>query len=247
MFSSYILRKFISYFRFILKKFGLSIFFSADGEDSILHKWIGGINKGFYIDLGSNFPIYASNTYGFYLDGWSGICIDPNPGLKLKYSFFRSSDIFINSAIVTNNKTLKKNFYFYKNNHELNTFSKKRVNIQKKLYSRLPSKLIKVNQIKINELVDLISNREVHFLNIDIEGLENNIIKSLLKKKILPWCIAIEELGTTCENLNSSKIKKNLNKYGYFLGSKTFLTSIYIRKDILKKLPSKYVKEIIKL
>ena len=96
-------------------------------------------------------------------------------------------------------------------------------------------------------MVDLISNREVHFLNIDIEGLENNIIKSLLKKKILPWCIAIEELGTTCENLNSSKIKKNLNKYGYFLGSKTFLTSIYIRKDILKKLPSKYVKEIIKL
>ena len=64
MFLSYIFKKFISYLRFFLKKFGLSIYFSADGEDSILNKWIGGINKGFYIDLGSNFPIYASNSYG---------------------------------------------------------------------------------------------------------------------------------------------------------------------------------------
>ena len=245
MISSYLLRKFISYLKFVLKKFGITIFFSADGEDSILDKWISDINNGFYIDLGSNFPLYASNTYGLYLKGWRGICIDPNPGLKLKYSILRSKDIFINSAIVTNNKKKNQNFYFYKNNNELNTFSKTRVNIQKKLYNRIPSKIVKVNQIKINDLINMINKREVHFLNIDIEGLENDIIKSLIKKKVLPWCIAIEELGTTCENLKSSKIKKILNKSGYFLGSKTFLTSIYIRKNILKRLPSKYVKEII--
>jgi hypothetical protein len=44
--------------------------------------------------------------------------------------------------------------------------------------------------------------------------------------------------------MNKSKIKKFLNLKGYFLASKTFLTSIYIRKDVIKKLPSKYVKEI---
>ena len=38
--------------------------------------------------------------------------------------------------------------------------------------------------------------------------------------------------------------KKFLNIKGYFLTSKAFLTSIYIRKDVIKKLPSKYVKEI---
>ena len=245
MLFSFILRKFISYTRFIFKKFGISIFFSADGEDSILDKWISDISNGFYLDLGSNLPLYASNTYGLYLKGWCGICIDPNPGLKFKYSVLRSKDLFINSAIVTNNKKKNQNFYFYKNNNELNTFSKERVNIQKKLYNRVPSKIIKVNKIKINDLVNLINKREVHFLNIDIEGQENDIIKSLIKKKILPWCIAIEELGITCENFKSSKIKKFLNKNGYFLASKTFLTSIYIRKNIIKKLPSKYVREII--
>ena len=240
---SFIIKKFIIYFRSVLSKFGININFSSDGEDSILSKWLGGINNGFYIDIGSHKPLYSSNTYGFYLNGWSGICIDPNPGLKLKYSLFRSLDLFINSAIVLKKKS-GSNLFYYKNNTDLNTFSKKRVTIQHKLYGRYPTKRIKINQLTIEDLIKLITKKELHFLNIDIEGLEDGIIKSLINKNILPWCIAIEELGETCENLNKSKIKKFLNKNGYFLASRTFFTSIYIRKNILKKLPSKYVKEI---
>jgi FkbM family methyltransferase len=244
MLTSFILKKFIIYFRSLLNKFGIGINFSSDGEDSILYKWLGDISNGFYVDIGSHKPFYSSNTYGFYLNNWSGICIDPNPGLKLKYSLLRSSDLFINSAIVMKKKTNNNLFYYYKNNTDLNTFSRKRVAIQQKLYARYPTKKIKVNQLKIENLIKLIANKDLHLLNIDIEGLEDGIIKSLLNKKIFPWCIAIEELGETCENIHKSKIKKFLNKNGYFLASRTFLTSIYIRKNILKKLPSKYVKEI---
>mgnify|MGYP005643846831 FL=1 len=244
MLVSFIIKKFIIFFRSVLNKFGININFSTDGEDSILSKWLGGINKGFYIDIGSHKPLYSSNTYGFYLNGWSGICIDPNPGLKLKYSLFRSLDLFINSAIVLKKKRGNNLFYYYKNNTDLNTFSKKRVAIQHKLYGRYPTKKIKIDQLTIEDLVKLIANKELHFLNIDIEGLEDGIIKSLLNKKILPWCIAIEELGQTCENISRSRIKKFMNKKGYFLASRTFLTSIYIRKNILKNLPSKYVKEL---
>ena len=244
MFISYIIKKLIVFLKLFFNKLGFAINFSSDGEDIILQKWLAGINKGFYIDIGSHKPFYSSNTYAFYLNNWSGICIDPNPGLKFKYSLLRSSDLFLNSAIVLKKNRKNNLFYYYKKNTDLNTFSKKRVLIQQKLYGRYPTKKIKVNQITIQSLTKLISKKELHLLNIDIEGLEEIIIKSLLKKKIFPWCIAIEELGKTCENINKSIIKKFLNKNGYFLASKTFLTSIYIRKSILKKLPSKYVREL---
>ena len=244
MFVSFIVKKFIISIRSVLRKFGININFSSDGEDSILSKWLGEIKNGFYVDIGSHKPLYLSNTYEFYLNNWNGICIDPNPGLKLKYSLFRSSDLFLNSAIIFNNKKNNNLFYYYKNHTDLNTFSKKRVNIQQKIFGRYPTKTIKVEQITVQNLIKLINKRELHFLNIDIEGIEYEIILILLKKKIFPWCIAIEELGKTCENLNKSKIKKFLNKNGYFLASRTFFTSIYIRKNILKKLPSLYVKEI---
>jgi FkbM family methyltransferase len=239
-----ILRKFLVLLKKSLLKFGIGIHFSSDGEDAIINKWLSGIKKGFYIDIGAHKPLFSSNTFGLYLNGWKGICIDPNPGLKLKYSLLRSSDIFLNSAIVFGNDKKNINFYHYKNNTDLNTFSQSRVRIQKKLYNRIPTKILKVKIININELTSLINKKVVHFLNIDVEGLEDSIVKSLLNKKIFPWCIAIEELGKTCEVMNKSKIKKFLNLKGYFLASKTFLTSIYIRKDVIKKLPSKYVKEI---
>ena len=239
-----ILSKFLILLKKIFLKLGINLHFSSDGEDIIINKWLSGIKKGFYLDIGSHKPLYGSNTFDLYLNGWSGICIDPNPGLKLKYSLFRSLDLFINSAIVLKKKRRNNLFYYYKNNTDLNTFSKKRVAIQHKLYDRYPTKRIKIDQLTIEDLIKLIANKELHFLNIDIEGLEEGIIKSLINKNILPWCIAIEELGQTCENISRGKIKKFMNKKGYFLASRTFLTSIYIRKKILKKLPSKYVREM---
>jgi len=239
-----ILCKFLILLKKIFLKLGINLHFSSDGEDIIINKWLGEIKKGFYIDIGSHKPILSSNTFDLYLNGWTGICVDPNPGLKLKYSLLRSLDLFLNSAIVLKKKSGSNFFYYYKNNTDLNTFSKKRVNIQRKLYGRYPTKKIKINSLTIDDLIKLVPNRELHFLNIDIEGLEYGIIKSLLNKKILPWCIAIEELGQTCENISRSKIKKFMNKKGYFLASRTFLTSIYIRKNILKKLTSKYIREL---
>ena len=244
MFVNFIIKKLIYFLRFLLHKFGININFSSDGEDSIISKWMDGISNGFYIDVGSYKPFFASNTYGFYLNGWRGICIDPNPGLKLKYFFLRPLDLFINSALVFDDFRKSIDFYFYKNNTDLNTFSKSRVRFQKKFFDRSPTNIIKIKIIKINDIVKLVNKKTVHFLNIDIEGLEEGVVKSIVNKKIYPWCIAIEEVGKTYEEMRRSKIKKFLNKKGYILASKTFLTSIYIRKNIIKKLPSKYVKAI---
>ena len=210
------------------RKFGINLVFSSDGEDSILEKWLAGIKNGFYIDIGSYKPLSSSNTYSFYLKGWSGICIDPGIGLIKKYSLIRPRDVFINSAISFGNLKKRKLFYFYKNNPDIGTLVKKRVNIQKNLYDRIPNKIFKVKTISVKKLISKITNRQVHFLNIDIEGEENKVIKSFIKHKIYPWCIAVEELGKTCENLSSSGLKSFLNKNGYFLASRTFFTSIYI-------------------
>tara|TARA_X000000950_G_C13858608_1_gene637701 strand:- start:1062 stop:1823 length:762 start_codon:yes stop_codon:yes gene_type:complete len=245
IFKFFFLKQFINLVRKILIKLGISLNFSADGEDSIILKWIGGINNGFYLDIGSHKPLFGSNTFALYLNGWNGICLDPNPDLKLKYMILRPLDLFINSALISNNNKKKKYiFYYYRNNTDLNTFSKQRVDIQKKLYARVPSKILNIDLITVDKLIGLIDRKNIHFLNLDIEGLENEVLRSLLNKKIFPWCIAIEQLGITCENVHESKIKKYLNKKGYFLASRTFFTSIFIKKSIIKKLPSKYVKEI---
>ncbi|BDH60815.1 hypothetical protein MTP04_09450 [Lysinibacillus sp. PLM2] len=70
--------------------------YSQFGEDiligSILHK-LKFKGKGFFIDVGAYHPYKFSNTYKFYLDGWSGINIDPTPYKTTLFDFFRSRDI----------------------------------------------------------------------------------------------------------------------------------------------------------
>ena len=232
----------------LIRKIGLTITFSSDGEDLILNKILGGIKNGNYIDIGSNHPVRHSNTFNFYLNNWSGICIDPLPGLKRKYKVFRSRDLFLNVGIVKKSTTDQMTFYYYKQNPDNSTFDKKRVVDLKNLYNRIPSKELKVDLISIDELSKtkkfIEFNSTIHLFNLDIEGFEKEILSSFFSDKKFPWIVCVEELGFLTENINKSKINILMKKNNYVLGMRTFLSSIYIYRPIISKLESPFVNEL---
>ena len=73
--------------------------FAQEGEDMILKRIFEGVRSGFYIDIGAFHPSKFSNTYYFYLRGWSGINIDPQPGVKSLFDKMRPRDINLELAI----------------------------------------------------------------------------------------------------------------------------------------------------
>ncbi len=227
--------------------FGIPLHFSSDGEDYILQKIFGDLKKGNYVDLGSHHPVFHSNTFLFYLNGWRGVCVDPLPNLKNKYKFFRSEDIFISAGFITKNINKKLVFYHYKNNPDNSTFNKDRVTELKNKFSRVPTEEIQVSMINIDGILDnykkLNKNLEIHLLNLDVEGFEEKILEEFFFKKIFPWVVCVEDLGYLAEELDKSIINSIMKKNGYKLGMKTFLSSVYIYAPIISKLKSQYVKE----
>ena len=233
------------------KIFGVSFSFLNDGEDLILMKYLNKIKNGNYIDIGSHKPIKISNTFLFYLSGWKGICIDPLPFLKKKYRFFRRSDKFINSGVLTSKSDYQKeiNFYYYKKYSDLSTFDPDRVEDLRKTYGREPSSIIPVSKITVFDLISISKdlfghNNAIHLLSLDIEGFELDILNDFFSNKVYPWIICVEEIGQTAETLINGKIYKLMKSNGYILGSRTFLSSIYVSRSILSKLPSDYIKEL---
>ena len=224
--------------------------FSLDGEDSILNKYLLGFEKGNYIDIGSHKPVSFSNTFLLYLKGWKGICLDPLPSLKRKYKIFRPNDLFINSGILNKMDNNKLNYYFYKNHPDCSTFDNNRVEKLKREFNRLPTSVLEISTISPKELIKVSNNffkgfNEIHLLNIDTEGFEYLICKEFFLEKKFPWIICVEELGYNVENIVLSKVFKLMKENGYILGSRTFLSSIYLKKDKLSELPSPYLKELI--
>src|SRR6266508_2253689 len=50
-------------------------------EDLYLLRCFGSRPEGFYIDIGSGHPVYDNMSFAFYLRGWRGITVEPNPWL----------------------------------------------------------------------------------------------------------------------------------------------------------------------
>src|ERR1700730_5229454 len=50
-------------------------------EDLYLMRCFGERTDGFYIDIGSGHPVYDNVSFAFYLKGWRGLTVEPNPWL----------------------------------------------------------------------------------------------------------------------------------------------------------------------
>ena len=182
--------------------------YSQWGEDKFIAEYFKDKDKGIYLDIGCFNPFMYSNTCLLHKKGWSGINIDINPTSIDLFNIARPRDINICAAISDKEENVKVNIENIFS--PLNTIS---LNRSKKLNSKsIKKNSYYVKSQKINKIV----KNKFDFLNIDIEGLDIKVLKSIKLNFYKPKLICIEIL-------NSKKfhsLKKYLNKQNY----------VYIRK-----------------
>tara|TARA_A100001234_G_scaffold118574_1_gene104046 strand:+ start:71 stop:757 length:687 start_codon:yes stop_codon:yes gene_type:complete len=193
------------YFRiFWLEKFFVKKnSYSQCGEDYFITKFFTKQKKGTYLDIGAFNPIKYSNTYLLYKIGWTGINIDLNQTSIDLFNIVRPKDINICAAISDKEENVKVNIENIFS--PLNTIS---LNRSKKLNSKsIKKNSYYVKSQKINKIV----KNKFDFLNIDIEGFDIKVLKSIKLNFYKPKLICIEIL-------NSKKfhsLKNYLNKQNY--------------------------------
>jgi len=205
--------------------------YSQDGEDMLLASLYDDIPNysGFYIDIGAHDPIRFSNTQYFYEKGWRGINIDATPGSMIKFFKLRPYDINIECGISDNNKKL---LYYCFEEPALNSFnsviSEERKNNGWKIKEKLYIQTRTINDILRNNLP---VNQKIDFINIDIEGMEFDIIKTFDFNSFSPKYFLIEDLKSIndYQNISDNELSRYLkeNKYSPKLKSKR--TTIYSR------------------
>ena len=211
------------YFRVIwLEKFFLKKkTYSQCGEDSFITKFFVKQKRGIYLDIGAFNPIKYSNTYLLYKMGWNGTNIDLNQTSIDLFNIVRPNDRNICAAISDKEEKVKvsiENIF-----SPLNTIS---LNRSKKLNSKsLKKNSYYIKSKKINKIV---KNR-FDFLNIDVEGFDIKVLKSIKLNLYKPKLICIEIL-------NSRKfisLKKYLNKRNYVYIKKMGPSYFFRRKEKL--------------
>lgn len=216
--------------RYLLQKLGLieiqTVCFSQEGEDLILEEYFHGVNKGFYIDIGAYHPIRYSNTFKFYLKGWHGINIDARPGSMQNFKKVRPKDINLEIAIGNRSECLK---YYMFDEPALNGFSKEISEERDRDFHFNILKTVDINLERLEVILDnfLPENTEIHFLSIDVEGLDYEVLLSNNFNKYRPKMILVETSVISEGLAFDSEINIFLNENGYSLVAKTFRTSFY--------------------
>ena len=186
------------------------------GEDKFIKNYFKKKSSGFYIDAGCYHPLDGNNTHLLYKKGWNGINFDINfYSIKL-FNFLRDRDVNINSGISC--KKDKLTMYYRKEINMLNTLDPKIAKIRFK--NGYKKRSIKVNTLNFFMSKHFKNLKKIDFINIDVEGSEMDVLKSLNFKFYKPQLICVEIHNTTKINGVNYKYLKSNNIYKYLINKK---------------------------
>ena len=196
--------------RYLSKK----ISYAMDGEDIAINLFNKKEGKGFYVDIGAHHPIQRNNTNLLYQKGWEGINIDINEFSIDLFNFLRPNDLNILTAI--SDKEGEISFYYQKKFSQLNTTDKKIAN--ENFQGNFKERIVKCQTIENILKNSKYKDQKIDFLNIDIEGAEMKVLKTLNFEKYNPTLICIEILGYRDLNSEEREIQiKNDEIYKFLL------------------------------
>ena len=189
--------------------------------------------KGTYLDLGCFHPIRYNNTFLLFKSGWSGINIDLNPLSIELFNVARPNDVNICTAI--SDKESVKNLYFYHNLSPINTLSKKHTLLVKDIFGTNYLQKKKIRTQKLNSLLKKNNIKKIDYFNIDIEGYELQVLKTIdfdyFDIKVI--CV---EIITSSKNIKKKekKIIQFLKKKKYTFKFKTGINHVFVRNKRYK-------------
>ena len=220
-------RKIYFFYNIYIRNYQFYFNGSQFGEDEKILKLFKKKYKGSYIDLGCFHPTRSNNTFKMYKKGWRGINIDLNQLTIDLFNFARPKDINICSAI--SNKKIKKKLYLDSKN-TLNLNHKKWLS----RHFKIKNKDFKIKNVKTKKLEDFLHKYNFYktdFMNIDIEGHELEVLKSLDFKKFDIKVICIEILNyDNFTNNRKRKLISFLRKNKYVLVGKSTINYIFKKR-----------------
>ena len=211
--------------------------YSFNGVDLIVNYIFKNKKEGFYLDIGAQHPISNNNTYILFKRGWKGINIDLDKKNIDLFKIARPDDFNLNYAISDTEKEV--DLFFYHDSSPINTLSKKVSNFQKANVSQVK----KIKTTTLDKVLDEISlQHRIDYMNIDVEGYEEQVLKGFNINKFKPYVISIEYLDLEMNKLeltnNDINNLLNSNLYQFFIKNNYYFVNwlhgdlIFVHKDL---------------
>ena len=203
------------------------ISYAQNFEDVMLWRALKHISHGFYIDVGAWSPDIDSVTRHFYENGWRGINIEPNPAFSTQYAKKRPEDITLEVAISDVAATAE---LYFSSNPGLSSLDATIAMHHEASGITTTPQVVEVTTLK-EVCAKHVQGKAIHFLKVDVEGLEKNVLIGNDWMHYRPWIIVVEATKPMSQIENYAEWEPILLEASYECVYADGLNRFYVAKE----------------
>jgi len=185
--------------------------YSQNAEDVLLWRALGHIDAGFYIDVGASDPVEHSVTKAFYERGWRGISIEPLPSFQQEFERQRPRDI--NLAIAAGAEDGELTLYDTPEVRGWASPDQAVAEMHRAEGHRIAELTVPVRTLA--SVCEEYVRGEIHFLKIDVEGFEGDVLRGMDFARWRPWLLVIEATLPNSRETNHASWEHLVAGQGY--------------------------------
>jgi len=161
--------------------------YAQNFEDVILWRALKDVANGFYIDIGAWDPVADSVSMAFYAQGWRGVHVEPIPSFAERLRAARPDEVVIEAAL--SDKAGEAAFFAIEETG-LSTGVERHAQRHEQAGHRCEKIVVPCRTLA--SIFEEIGEREVHWMKIDVEGMEREVLSGWGTAPARPWILVIE-------------------------------------------------------
>ena len=208
--------------------------YAQNFEDVMLWRALGHVTDGFYIDVGAQHPVDDSVSKAFYDHGWRGIHVEATTAYAAALRADRPDEMVFQSALSDKGGTMT--FYEIPDTG-LSTGDAGIADHHRAKNFRVVETT--VTCITLADVFAQLKGREVHWLKIDVEGMEQKVLSGWSSAKDRPWIVVVESTYPNSQVETHMQWEHLLLERGYAFAYYDGLSRFYVAKEhreLLEKL-----------
>ena len=204
------------------------------GEDLIVSFLLEslGVATPVYLDIGAHHPWKFNNTALFYRRGARGVNIDANPALIKAFDTDRPHDINLALGVAA---TAGRQTLHVMAEPTLSTFSTEEAQRYERehgirIVERVPIDVLPASEVIAKHL----NGRVPEFVSVDVEGLEEEVLRSLdlARNRPLALCVETIRFATSGIAKHRDDLDALLGEAGYFAFADTHINTVYVDEKL---------------